>query len=170
MGRPKSENGYRVSRLNSLRHGVFADGILMSRGPESCPHRRSCNVIRHEELRSACVPGGQCPVERAFYAAFVEDAAATFLSAREWLSEPDFESTIHELAIVELQRQRLSSLVARDGFTRPKIHPISKIEFGVQESLAAGRYATALQNRWLALTSTLVAIVDEPGATGTSAS
>lgn len=158
MPRPRSPHGYSRSSANAMKHGVFTDGILKSRGPESCPHRRSCQVLRDEELRSACIPGADCPFETAFYRAFVEDAAATFSSARKWLSEPDHNSTIHELAIVSLQRQRLSTLLARDGFTKPKIHPISGLEYGVEESLAAGRYATALFNRSSGLMKRLVAV------------
>jgi hypothetical protein len=148
MGRVRSENGYKVSRFNAAIHNVTAAGIMMSRGPERCPHRVSCNVIRNDELVSACRPGGECPAERAFYNAFIEDAAATFSFSRGWLAESDFKTTIHELAIVELQRQRLSALVAKEGFTRPKIHPISGLEYGVEESLSAGRYATTLDNRF----------------------
>lgn len=158
MGRARSENGYRISRLNATKHAVFTEGILRSRGPEACPHRHVCDVIKRQDLRSACVPGDDCPVERAFYSAFIEDARSTFSFARGWLAEPDFETNIRELAIVELRRQRLSGLIAMEGSYRPKIHRISGLEYGVEVSLAAGRYATSLDNRFRALMDRLLAL------------
>lgn len=72
---------------------------------------------------------------------------------------------IAELAIVALQRQRLSALVAKEGFTRPKIHPVSGITYGLEESLSAGRYTTALDNRFQVLMSVILT-APEQGARG----
>jgi len=156
VGRPRSENGYKVSRLNSLRHGLFTEGIMLSRGSEVCPHRRSCQVLRDDGLRPSCVPGDECPMESAFYRLFLKDARATFLAARDNLSESEFERLLHELAIVELQRQRLSGLIAQEGSFRPKKHPVSGYEYGLEETLGAGRYATSLDNRFMALMERLL--------------
>ncbi len=64
------------------------------------------------------------------------------------MPEPEFERLLHELAIVELQKQRLSGLIAQEGAFRPKKHPISGYEYGLEETLASGRYSTALHNRF----------------------
>ena len=156
MGRKPSPHGRSRSCLNAMRHGVLVDGVLKSRGPDRCPFRNSCVALRDEQLAKACVPGRECPVERAIHDAYIEDARRSFSFCRRWLSEPQFNETIAELAVVTLQRQRLSALIARDGFTRPKIHPVSGIAYGIQETLAAGRYATTLDNRFTELTGRLI--------------
>jgi len=148
MGRPKSSHGYKLSSLNAMKHGLFTEGVLRSRGPERCPFARVCAVLRDDELAAACVPGEDCPAERAIHDAYLEDARRTFSLCWQWLSDQQFEETIAELAIVILQRQRLSALIARDGFTRLKVHPVSGLAYGLEASLAAGRYATALTNRF----------------------
>ena len=111
------------------------------------------------------MPGGDCPVERAIHDAYIEDARSTFAFCREWLSGIEFEQTILQLAIVTLQRQRLSALVAREGFTRPKIHATSHRAFGVEESLSAGRYAIALDNQFVMLMNRVLQDSREASAT-----
>lgn len=109
--------------------------------------------MRDQELAVACVPGEDCPVERAIHDAYLADAASSFAFCTAWLSDLQFNETIAQLAIVNLQRQRLSALIARDGITRPKVHPVSKLQYGLEPTLAAGRYESALANRWNELMS-----------------
>jgi len=151
MGRPRSPHGYRLSALNATKHALFTEDVLTSRGSERCPFSSVCAVLKDDELAGACVPGEHCPAERAIHDAYIEDARRTFVSCRQWLSEQQLEETIAELDIVTLLRQRLSALIARDGITRPKVHPVSGLRYGLEASLAAGRYATTLDNRFNAL-------------------
>lgn len=148
MGRPKSPHGYKLSSTNALKHGLFTDGILPSRGPERCPFGAICHVATDTRLKGSCVPGDECIAEREFLDAYVADARRQFTFCLAWLSEQQFEETIAQLAIVNLQRMRLSALVARDGIARPRVHPVSKIQYGLEPTLAAGRYESALANRW----------------------
>lgn len=160
MGRRPRSHGRRLSALNATKHAVLVEGIMKSMGPR-CPFVGSCPAMRDRELAAACVPGEDCPVERAIHDAYIEDASCTFSFARQWLSDQQFEDTIAQLAIVNLQRQRLSALIARDGIAKPKIHPISKVSYGLEPTLAAGRYESALANRWNDLMSRLL---NEPSA------
>lgn len=116
-------------------------------GPK-CPFAASCPAMRGQELAAACVPGEDCPVERAIHDAYITDARRTFTFCTAWLSNQQFEETIAQLAIVNLQRQRLSALIARDGVAKPKVHPVSGMTYGLEPTLAAGRYESALANRW----------------------
>lgn len=147
MGRPLSPYGRRLSRLNAMKHGVLVDGIMKSMGSR-CPLVASCPAMRDQELAAACVPGEDCPVERVTHDAYIEDARRAFIFCRQWLSDQQFEETIAQLAIVSLQRQRLSALIARDGIAKPKTHPVSKIQYGLEPTLGAGRYDAALTNRF----------------------
>lgn len=131
--------------------------------------RRSCHVPHDQELAPACRPGADCPVEKAIRDAYIEDARSTFSFCLAWLSDHEFEQTIAEMALAALQRQRLSAIVARDGFTRPKIHPISGLTYGLEESLAAGRYATALDHKFNALTGRIIHPPDDAPSLSASA-
>lgn len=162
MGRPLSPYGRRLSRLNATKHATCVDGIMKSMGPR-CPFLASCPAKRDQELAAACIPGEDCPVERAIHDAYLADARRTFSFARQWLSDQQFEETIAQLAIVNLQRQRLSALIARDGIVRPRVHPVSKARCGLEPTLAAGRYESALTNRWNDLMSR---ILTRPGELG----
>lgn len=155
MGRPRSPYGYSLSRLNATKHGVLTRGVMRSRGLDLCQFRQVCEAARHADLRSSCIAGRECPVERAIHDAYLLDARRTFSFCKAWLSPEEFDKTIAELAVLELQKQRLSALVSRDGHTRPKRHPVSGREYGVEPSLAAGRYSTALDNRFRRLTDRL---------------
>ena len=42
----------------------------------------------------------------------------------------------------------LPTLVAREGFTRPKRHPVSGYEYGRELALGIGRYSTAINSLW----------------------
>lgn len=128
-----------------------------------CPFVASCPAMRDQELAAACIPGDECPVERAIHDAYIEDARRTFSFCTAWLSDQQFEDTIGQLALVELQKQRLSALIARDGIARPRVHPISKVQYGMEPTLAAGRYESALANRWNDLMSR---ILRRPGGLG----
>jgi hypothetical protein len=151
--RKKSPHGYRLSSTNALKHGLFTDGILPSRGPERCPFATVCHVASNPQLGNNCVPGDVCVAERDFFDAYTQDARRQFAFCTAWLSDQQFEETIAQLAIVNLQRQRLSALIARDGLARPKVHQISKVHYGLEATLAAGRYESALSNRWNELMS-----------------
>lgn len=104
-------------------------------------------MVKDPELAPACVPGNECPVERADYLAFVESAKDTFSPWRHGHANLEFQYLIDQLAIVSLQRHRLAALIAKDGFTRPKISPTGQL-YGLRDTLAAGRYATAIDNAW----------------------
>lgn len=168
MGRPKSPHGYKISSMNALKHGLFTNGILPSRGPDRCPFAAVCHVASEARLRSRCVQGDECVAEREFFDAYVGDARRQFCFCLAWLSEQQLEETIAELAIVNLQRQRLSALIARDGMTRPRVHPISKVRYGLEPTLAAGRYESALTNRWNELMSRVLTDPREVTGTGTA--
>ncbi len=150
MGRRPSPYGRRLSRLNATKHGVLINSVMKSMGPK-CPFVASCPILRDSDLASACIPGDDCPHERAIHDAYIQDARTTFDFCLEWLSEDQFEETIHELAINSLQRSRLSALISREGVTRPKVHPVSGVVYGLQLTLAVGRYSTALDARYYAL-------------------
>lgn len=156
MGRPKSPYGRSRCRTNAVKHGVLSKRLLLSRGPEGCPFAATCHVVRDPELVSACVPGRDCPVERADYQAFIQSARRTFSPWRHGHSDLEYEHLIEQLAIVSLQRHRLAALIAKDGFVRPKISPTG-VEYGLRETLAAGRYATEVDNRNRSLLEALMA-------------
>lgn len=128
---------------------------MPSVGLERCFYSDGC-PCHDEDLADLCVPGAPCPLEQWFYDRYVEAAQDTFRFAREWLSDAQFDETVHDMAIIELQRARLSTLVARQGFVRKKVHPISGIEYGLELGLAAGRYETSISNRWNELTSRII--------------
>lgn len=153
MGRPKSPHGYRNSRYNRLTHGVEIDGVLPSRGVEHCFYADRCPVAEDPRIQHVCQPGEPCPYEQWIHDRYVESARTTFSFCRKWLADDDFDRTVHQLSIVELRRGRLSALVARQGFFRPKTHPTSGIQYGIEENLGVGRYATALDRRFNALMS-----------------
>lgn len=155
MGRPKSPYGRTRCRTNAVKHGVLSKRLLLSRGPESCPFAATCHVVRDPELAPACVPGSECPVERADYHAFVNSAKDTFAPWRHGRSDLEYMTLIEQLALVSLQRHRLAALIAKHGFTRPKLSPTGK-EYGLQASLAAGRYAATLDSRWSVLLDRLM--------------
>jgi len=79
---------------------------------------------------------------------YLKSARDTFSFSKEWLPEQKFEDIIHELASIALRRSRISALAATEGFTRPKKHPISGYEYGVQASLSIGRYSTSLDTHF----------------------
>jgi len=155
MGRPKSPYGRTRSRTNAVKHGVLSRRLLLSRGPQSCPFAATCHVIKEPELSPACVPGGECPVEHADYHAFVQSARRTFSPWRHGHSDLEYEYLIEQLALLSLQRHRLAALIAKDGFTRPKISPAG-VEYGLRETLAVGRYSTAIDNAWQRLLAALM--------------
>lgn len=155
MGRKPSKYGLARSRTNAIRHGCLSKRLLLSRGPESCPFAATCHVIRDPELAPACVPGSECPVERADYHAFIQSARRTFSPWRHGHSDLEYEHLIEQLAIVSLQRHRLAALIAKDGFVRPKISP-SGAAYGLRATLAAGRYAATLDSRWERTLETLL--------------
>jgi hypothetical protein len=119
--------------------------------------------MRDQELAAACIPGEDCPVERAIHDAYIEDASSQFSFCLAWLSDQQFEETIAQLAVLNLQRERLSALIAKDGITKPKVHPISKVSYGLELTLAAGRYESALSNRFSELMSLMIPHSCEPG-------
>ena len=102
-------------------------------------------------MRASCVPGGECPYEQMLHAMYVESARTSLSFCLAWLSPTELEQTISELGFLELRRMRLSALTAREGFTRPKTHPISGVKYGLRDALGAGRYATAIDNEFNAL-------------------
>lgn len=104
---------------------------------------------------SACVPGRDCPVECADYRAFIQSARRTFSPWRHGHSDLEYEYLIEQLALLSLQRHRLAALIAKDGFTRPKISPSGQ-EYGLRESLAAGRYSAAVDNEQRRILATLL--------------
>lgn len=168
MGRPPSPDGYSVSRYNGIRHAVMIPRVMPSVGIERCYYSDGC-PCHDEDLADLCVPGAPCPLEQWFFDRYIEDAQETFGFARAWLSDQQFAETVGEMAIIELQRARLSALVAREGFVRKKLHPISGIEYGLELGLAVGRYETSIWNRWQELITRILVDPNEPVAETESA-
>jgi len=161
MGRPKSPYGRTRCRTNAVKHGVLSKRLLLSRGPEDCPFAANCHVVKDPELAPACVPGRECVVEKADYLAFVDSAKDTFSPWRHGHSDLEYEDLIRRLALLSLQRHRLAALIAKDGFTRRKISPAG-VEYGLRETLGAGRYSASIDNQYRTL---LERLMDERAAT-----
>lgn len=171
MGRPKSKLGYKGSRYNRLSHGVMIHDVLPSRGPDKCWYRESCPVIESERTRFHCRLGEPCPWESAFLEKYIDSARKTYVECLDWMTEAERDQVIRDLGILSLRRRRLSALVAREGFTRPKRHPVSGYEYGSELALGIGRYSTAISNKWEQLMTRLLGESDyqkQPGIAQTS--
>lgn len=131
------------------------DDILPSRGLERCPHAADC-PYHAENLRDQCVPGEPCPWESWFRDRYVASGRATHKRCLEWMSEKHRDEVLEELSILTLRRFRLSTLVAKEGMIRDKKHPVSGYVYGKQIGLGAGRYSTAIDNRFFPLYNTLI--------------
>jgi len=112
-------------------------------------------VVKDPELAPECVPGRECPVEQADYQAFIRSARRTFSAWRPAHSELEYEHLIEQLALLSLQRHRLAALIAKDGYVRPKTSKAG-VEYGLRDTLAAGRYSASIDHRWSALVSALM--------------
>jgi len=153
--RPRSEDGYSVSRFNRLTHGVMIHDVLPSLG-ERCPYRYTCPVVEDAETLSLCRPGYPCPWEAYFLDEYVPSARQTYTECLNWLTSEERDLVLNDLAILSLRKIRLSALIAREGFLRDKVHPISGIVYGKQSALGIGRYATAIENRFQPLMNLLL--------------
>lgn len=104
-----------------------------------------------------CRPGCPCPWEEAFVDGYVASANSNYTECTDWLTEDERDQIIRDLAVLSLRRRRLSSLVAREGFGRSRVHPVSGREYGRREALGVGRYmtivATQLDDRVMLLLS-----------------
>ena len=161
MARTREKRGYGASRYNRLQHGVMVQGLLPSRGPEACPLSGTCPVAADPAIRESCVPGDECPFERHLHKMYVDSALSAFSFCLAWLPPEEFERLTNEAGFLELRRMRLSALTAKEGFTRPKIHPVSGVEYGLREALGSVRYSTAVDN---AMNSVLGRLLRNPAA------
>jgi len=153
MPRKRAKRGYGASRYNRLKHGVMVRGLLPSRGPDACPLAGTCPVAADSSIRESCIPGDECLFERRLHQMYVESARSTFSFCLVWLPADEFEQVIAEAGFLELRRMRLSALTAKEGFTRPKIHPANGQHYGLKAALGTGRYATAIDHESEALMS-----------------
>lgn len=151
MGRRPSPHGRSLSRYNRLQHGVMLDRILPSLGPDRCPLHETCVVIQDGEARALCVPGEPCPWEQYVHDGYIRSAKKNYTECLAWLTEAERDAIIAELATLALRRMRLSALTSREGLLRDVAHPISGIVYKREPALGAGRYATAIANRWAKL-------------------
>lgn len=161
MGRRKSKLGYKGSRYNRLSHGVMIHDVLPSRGSDKCWYREGCPVIENERIAPLCLLGEPCPWESAFLVKYIDSARETYTACLDWMTEAERDQVIRDLGILSLRRRRLSALVAREGFTRPKRHPVSGYEYGRELALGIGRYSTSVNNIWEPLTGLLLHDPDE---------
>lgn len=156
------KGGYTRSRCNAVKYGVEIHGLLPSKGPDKCVFASRCHFAKEQRLRSLCIVGGLCPDELRFYEAYVQQAMKKYIRARQWLGPSGLESVIHDLAIFELRRARLSARMADDGFLR-EVFTKNRKGSWIEVSLAAGRYAAAIDNGFdEALRTLLFAPEEEP--------
>ncbi len=138
---PKTASGKRISSLNSLRHGIFTQHILLCK-KERCFYASICPLLQdqHNGRRELLKIGDKCPVEEDYYCKLVNDFKASHPEVGTQLTERE-----ENIIMTMLQIRRAQMLISLDpeivrsipskfpGYTRPAL------SLGIRYRIELGR-------------------------------
>lgn len=150
MGKRTDSRTWRISRYSSLGYGVMVNDVLPSKGVDACVYSGRCPSA----FKMKCVAGRRCPHEDYLLNRFISSARTHYAYAKTWLTNEEFEQTIQSLAILPLQKARLSARISKEAPFNDEL--VSEGVSCHQVGISIDRYATALHRRQQSLTYRLL--------------